>query len=292
MIPLCLVTGFLGSGKTTLLRNLAESHANRGLAFLVNDFGSIDVDGALVHEADQRVVSVAGGSIFCKCLVTEFINVLRSLPERFDPAGVVIEASGIADPRVVRSMLAETGLDQVYDLRSVITVVDPGRLLKLLHTLPNIRHQIEAADLVLINKQDLHPAATIEEAEARIESIHPGLRTQRCSRCRIDLDPFAPGEGGPLAGDYAPCADPNYTRFTLSGDGTSPGDLESGITELGDDIYRLKGFIRSAGETHYVDYAGEGLEVRSARDTSDPGLVVIARGDARDRVQAWIDRLA
>jgi len=291
MIPLCLVTGFLGSGKTTLLRNLAESHAGRGLAFLVNDFGTIDVDGALVHEADERVVSVAGGSIFCKCLVTEFINVLRSLPDRFDPAGVVIEASGIADPRVVRKMLAETGLDQTYDLRSVVTVVDPGRFLKLIHTLPNIRSQVEAADLVLVNKEDIHPVETIKAAEREIESIRPGVRTLRCVQCHVGFDPFGETDRTRADGDYAPCNDPNYARFTIPGDRLSADDLRAGITQLGDDIYRLKGFIGSGSDTHYIDYAGGEIRLRPANEGTDPAIVVIARGDAGQQVQDWIDQL-
>ncbi|GAH03446.1 unnamed protein product, partial [marine sediment metagenome] len=241
MIPLCLITGFLGSGKTTLLRNLADTHAGRGLAFLVNDFGSIDVDGALVHEADRRVVSVAGGSIFCKCLVTEFISVLGSLPGQFDPSGVVIEASGIADPRVIRKMLEETGLDQTYDLRTVVTVVDPERFLKLLHTLPNIRYQVEAADVVLVNKVDLYPGETIEAAEAEIGKISPGAQMRRCVRCETSIDPFADGGGKQGDGDYALCADPNYARFTVPGDQISLDALRAGVTKLGDDIYRIKG---------------------------------------------------
>jgi len=291
MIPLCLVTGFLGSGKTTLLRNLAGSRAGQGLVFLVNDFGAIDVDGALMREADCRVVSVAGGSIFCRCLVTEFIRVLRELPPRFDPAGVVVEASGIADPRVVRKMLSETGLDRTYDLRTVVTVIDPGQLLKLIHTLPNIRTQIEAADLVLVNKEDLHPLATIEAAEAEIAAIHPGVRTLRCVQCRADLDPFAQGGASRGDGDYAPCVDPNYARFTIPGERVSADDLRAGIEQLGDDIYRLKGFIGGGPETHYIDYAGGTLNMRPATEVSIPVIVVIARGGAKQQVQDWINQL-
>lgn len=291
MIPLCLITGFLGSGKTTLLRNLADTHAGRGLAFLVNDFGSIDVDGALMQEADHRVVSVAGGSIFCKCLVTEFISVLGSLPGEFDPSGVVIEASGIADPRVIRKMLEETGLDQTYDLRTVVTVVDPDRLLKLLHTLPNIRHQIEAADVVLINKVDLYPSDTIEAAETEIGKISPGAHMRRCVRCQIALDPFADGGGERGDGDYALCADPNYARFTVPGDRISVDALRAGIGRLGDDIYRIKGFIGGGTGILYVDYSGGEIQTRPAVGDPEQGLVIIARGSAEHRVRSWIQGL-
>lgn len=291
MIPLCLVTGFLGSGKTTLLTNWAESEAGRGVVFLVNDFGEIDVDGALMRGADQHVVSVAGGSIFCRCLVTEFINALADLPERFAPAGVVVEASGIADPRVAGKMLAETGLDRVYDLRAVWTVVDPGRFLKLLHTLPNIRFQVEAADGVLVNKTDLYPGEIIGQAEAEIRAIHPGVRVERCVRCAAEIDPFAPGAARETAGDYAPCADPNYVRFALPGDGISAAALRAGIARLGADIYRMKGFVSGGdGGAQYVDYAGHELETRPAGGESAPGLVVIARADAKDRVREWTDQ--
>lgn len=287
MIPLCLVTGFLGSGKTTLLRNLADAYAGRGLVFLVNDFAKVDVDGALIREAGDQVVSIAGGSIFCTCLVTEFVRVLTDLPERHRPGGVVVEASGIADPRVVRTMLAETGLDRTYALRSVITVVDPARLLKLLHTLPNIRAQIEAADVVLVNKVDLTDSGTLADTLHQIESIKPGAVVHTTRFCKLPLDPFAPGGEGQPDGDYATCRDPRYATMTLPGDRIEVADLRAAIVFLGADLLRIKGFLGTDHDRRYIDYAGRGLEVRPAEDGPENRVVIIVYRAAEARLRAW-----
>ena len=83
MIPLALVTGFLGSGKTTYLKQLIDRYHDRKLVWLVNEFSARDVDAAVLGGETADVVSIAGGSIFCRCLATEFIAHLRDLPARF-----------------------------------------------------------------------------------------------------------------------------------------------------------------------------------------------------------------
>jgi len=112
MIPIGLVAGFLGSGKTTLLARWAERHRGRKLVYLVNDLGTVNVDTAWLEQHHERVASIPGGSIFCRCLVTEFLARLREVIERHDTPespveGVVIEASGMANPLVMADLLRE-----------------------------------------------------------------------------------------------------------------------------------------------------------------------------------------
>ena len=105
MIPICLVTGFLGAGKTTFLKNHIRRTADRRFVYIVNDFSAIDVDGRLIGELDADVISVAGGSIFCRCVVTDFIKTLKSVQMEYDGIeGVIIEASGIASPGVISTL--------------------------------------------------------------------------------------------------------------------------------------------------------------------------------------------
>lgn len=165
MIPITLVTGFLGSGKTTLLKQIIKQNRDRKFVYLINEFSTEDIDGALISNDDTDTITIPGGSIFCKCLVTQFVSQLSKIPEHFSNVErVIIEASGIADPKVIRKMLKETHLSETYELQSVISVIDPLSFLKLLHTLPNIRSQIEAADLVIINKTDLANQAQNDHA--------------------------------------------------------------------------------------------------------------------------------
>ena len=83
MIPIVLVTGFLGCGKTTLLKRFVDLHRERRFLYLVNEFNPQDVDGVLIRSEGVEVIAVPGGSLFCNCLVTDFIRTLTDIAERF-----------------------------------------------------------------------------------------------------------------------------------------------------------------------------------------------------------------
>ncbi|MGC9318501.1 MAG: CobW family GTP-binding protein [Armatimonadota bacterium] len=298
MIPMCLVTGFLGSGKTTLLRHIIARHAGERIVYLVNEFSPLDLDAALLEREDEDVVAIPGGSIFCQCLVTQFVGHLKCIPERFhsreEPVrGVVVEASGIANPMVVEQMLAETRLDEVYDLASVISIVDPGSLPKLVHTLPSIRAQVEAADIVLVNKTDLFEPGQVDAAEAIVREISPQARIIRTVRCRVDLDIFASAHVKTLSGEYACGADPNFARFSVAFEESVDIErLRRELQALEDEIYRAKGFVPTGNGMIYLDMSPAGLTVEPA-DGDEPwqGLVLVARGADHAGTQELVRRI-
>ena len=297
MIPICLVTGFLGSGKTTLLRRIIERHRDERIVYLVNEFSPQDIDGALLADAEEDVVAIPGGSIFCRCLVTEFLGHLQRIPERFHRedapvVGVVIEASGVADPRVIEQMLRETRLDAVYEPASIISVVDPGSLPRLVHTLPNIQAQIEAADVVLINKIDLFPSAEVDATEKIVREISASAKVMRTVRCGVDLELFAGARVRGLEGEYALCADPNYARFAIAfAEPVDAAALRRELEALRDEVYRAKGFVPTAEGLAYLDMSAAALTIERAAPPGGPtGLVVIARGEDHDGVAALARR--
>jgi G3E family GTPase len=270
MIPLTLITGFLGSGKTTLLKHVIERNRTRKIACLVNEFSSLDVDGQILADTAANVMSIPGGSIFCQCLVTQFIGTLKMVAEKFDQPdapleGVVVEASGIADPRAVRQMLEETKLDQVYQLGRIVSVVDPGSFEKLLKTLPNISAQIEACDVALINKIDLYDHSTIQRTERGIKRINTQADIVRTQFACVNLDLFNACDHAALQGQYAPCADPNYLTFRATIDEPVRLDLLlDRLNELRDSVYRIKGFVSVGDACVYIDASEGGVSAMPA----------------------------
>jgi G3E family GTPase len=307
VIPLSLVTGFLGGGKTTLLQRVIEANQGRRLAYIVNEFAEADVDGRLLEIGEDQVVSIPGGSIFCRCLSGEFLRVLQGLPERFeDPEnpleGVIIEASGIADPKVTAKMLEETRLDRVYELRTVVSVIDPATFLKLIHTLPNVISQVEACDVALVNKTDLHDEDTLRRVEQEILRINSRAKIVRTSYCRSEIDLLAAPARSPMEGEYALCRDPNYESVTVPLERpVDPGPLMAELQRVKDDVYRVKGFVPVSDGMLYVDVAAGRLsrrEVAVSADQEDParadgpgGLVFIFAPQARESVEGVIARL-
>ena len=281
MIPICLITGFLGTGKTTLLKRIVEQNRDRKWIYLINEFSALDIDGAIVSEENPNVVSIPGGSIFCKCLVTEFIGQMTKIHEQHpDAEGVVIEASGMADPRVIADMLAETQLDQHFELANIISIVEPRSFLRLIHTLPNIIHQVEAADLVLLNKCDLFDEAQLAETEQAVRNIKAKALLVRCVKGEADFPIFGnSGAHAELHGEYAKCRDPNYSAFTTQHPHPiDPETIKEFILENEEAIYRVKGYLLSLEGPVYFDYSKAGFNIVQEEPKTGFGLAWIVQG--------------
>lgn len=295
MIPIALVTGFLGSGKTTLLESLARRWQDRKIVWLINEFSARDMDASRLAAAGRDVQAIAGGSIFCRCKAAEFIGVLGRLPQQFSPEAVIIEASGMADPSVAEKMLRESGLHRHFEIATVLAVVDPGTFPKLLHTLPNIRAQIETATRVLINKIDLYPPSQIEQTEAQIRALRPGVPIARTCFAEAELDWFGEPAGLEPRGELAPCVDPRFATFET----TLPGELDlerlqQAVASLAGAIYRIKGVAVVAGRACRIDYSGSGWRIEDIPATGSPAaaLVFIARGPQAEAVRRLVREIA
>ncbi|MDD2710447.1 MAG: GTP-binding protein [Verrucomicrobiae bacterium] len=297
MIPLSLITGFLGSGKTTFLKHLVRRYRGRKIVFLVNEYADVDVDGVLMGQESRDVVPIPGGSIFCRCLAGEFIRHLKELPLRFGTpdapvTGVVVEASGMADPRVAGRMLEETGLGGTFSVATSVVVVDPGSFLKLLNTLPSVKAQVEAADLALVNKMDLYSPERMAETETALKKINPKLVSVRTCRCETDSDVFVLPAGLPKAGETAVKADPQYMDLVAA----VPGEFDfvrfaEAVERLRGQVFRIKGFVRIGGELRHVDYTSSGFDLCPMDIPAATELVFILRGRDSAAAQELVKRV-
>ncbi|MGC4960391.1 CobW family GTP-binding protein [Gordonia sp. DT101] len=154
-VPVVLVAGYLGSGKTTLLNHLLRRASGTRIGVLVNDFGSINIDAMLIAGQADGTVSLSNG---CVCCSVDADGVESALTALLRPAAgidvIVIEASGIAEPRALIRMI--TGLaDARLRYGGLAYVVDAAALTDLRRRHPEVDRHIEIADLVVINKADL-----------------------------------------------------------------------------------------------------------------------------------------
>lgn len=266
-IPIYLVVGFLGSGKTTLLKRLVNATASRNFLYVINEFSAVDVDAGQIEKEGGAAIAVAGGSIFCRCLISEFVSVMKKISDGVSvggevvmPGGVVIEASGMADPRSMSKLLSESGLDKSYYVAGVTAIVDPGVLMKLLLVLPNIKGQIQSADLIFFNKIDLHSSEMIDKVTEKVRIINPNARVMYCSYCDIDPElvlKWGGSEAVKLAdADYNKCKDPHFEREALAFESKPP--LKEILDELSGEtegLYRVKGCVECEDGWYFVEWS-------------------------------------
>ncbi|MCB9868056.1 MAG: hypothetical protein H6816_15625 [Phycisphaerales bacterium] len=289
-IPLWVVAGLLGAGKTTLLRRLARATAGQGLAFVVNEFAAVDVDAAAVERAGGQAFVVSGGSVFGRFRASDFARVLERVADGvpalggdiISPSGVVVEASCLSDPRSLPRLLAETGLDARFHVAGVTAVIDPRLLTWPLLALPNIRGQVESADLVLLNKADVRDERTIEAMQRKLGTINPDARVLRCVgaavapsillaesvRCRAGLVDAAFG----CRPDYG-CAR-EWVAFSRP---VAQDELALGLDALGDDLCRAQGIVRTTGGWKALAWHAGALSAADAGTQAESSLALIWR---------------
>jgi cobalamin biosynthesis protein CobW len=162
-----IVTGFLGAGKTTLLARALKGPLSRpDVVFVVNEIGEIGLDGKVLtgFAAAERVVELASGCICCSIEDARFDLAIRELVERYDPALVVIETTGLADPVPLEERVVAAGLG----LDAVITVVDAPMLDVTARQARVVRRQVEAADFIVMTKTDLCSSSELARARKRV----------------------------------------------------------------------------------------------------------------------------
>lgn len=175
-IPTNLITGFLGAGKTTTILQLLKRQAARGTgekwAVLVNEFGEVGIDGALLEGSGATIREVAGG---CMCCVAglPMKMALNTLIARVAPDRLLIETSGLGHPQELIDTLSGEFYDEALDLRTVVTLLDPRKLADARYTEhPIFRDQLTVADIVVANKADLCDAddrARFDDAMAQLD---------------------------------------------------------------------------------------------------------------------------
>lgn len=199
--PVTVITGFLGSGKTTLIRHLMANPHGKKLAVLVNEFGSVGVDGDILKSCadancpEENIVELANGCICCT-VADDFIPTIETLlsrPER--PDHILIETSGLALPKpllkafdwpVIRSRITVDGVIALADAEAVAAgrfAPDPDAVEKQRAADDNLDHdtplgevfedQIACADIVLLTKADLAGDAGLAAARSAIAAEAP-----------------------------------------------------------------------------------------------------------------------
>ncbi len=273
-IPLTPVGGFLGAGKTTLVNHLLAT-ADRRFGVLVNDFGAIAIDAALIAAHDGGVVSLTNGCVCCET-GGDLGAGLAQLATRDPPIDhAIVEASGVGDPwRIAQLALVEPG----FSLDPIVVVADALNLERQLAgrwVADTVRGQLLAAEIVVLNKIDLAPdPAGARAALASLCPMAPVVETRNAAvaigRLSFPVSPRPRFRANPASAHAFP------VWHYLPARPFDRARLRAVLAALPRSILRVKGFCRLDGDpaASLLQFAA-GQWALSLYGEAPPGLVVI-----------------
>ncbi|MFT9398976.1 cobalamin biosynthesis protein CobW [Acetobacter sp.] len=311
-VPVTIITGFLGAGKTTLLRHILHKAQGHRIAVVVNEFGSLGIDGEILRGCgiegcrDDDIVELTNGCLCCT-VADDFLPTMEALLDRADPPEhVVIETSGLALPKpllkafgwpTVRNRMTVDGVITVVDAPAIATgrfADDPDAVAQQRAADPSLDHdnplaevfedQLNAADLIVLNKTDLLSAEELAQVEAEVRRLSPRpIKIIRATEGKVDPAVLL-GLGAAAEADLD--ARPSHHDAE---DGEHEHDdfesfvvpvpeqasVEDFLTQLQDvaatfDVLRMKGFASVYGKPMRLAVQGVGTRFRHEFDQPLP----------------------
>ncbi|RTL73134.1 MAG: GTP-binding protein [Hyphomicrobiales bacterium] len=283
-IPVTLLSGYLGAGKTTVINHLLSRPDGPPITVLVNDFGAINIDARLIADRGADTITLTNGCACCS-IDDDLGSALQAQLARRDVTNrIVIEASGVAEPRrMAQSIAAWPGLQ----LASIVTVLDAANVRarakdKFVGSL--VQRQIEAADMLILNKIDLLDADRIGDVKGWLMRLAPRARTADATNGAVDpadvfsdADSHLEGSAPEQEADHGPHF--HSTTLPLHAAVDVEG-LKRILSRVPSAIHRVKGFVQDTrGRKLLVQCAGRQVRVEPYEARNEPlpmALVCIA----------------
>lgn len=284
MTDLYVLSGFLGAGKTSLLQHVLNSGVDAGTVVLVNEFGTLGLDGKLLERDGLPLYELNSGCICCT-LNDELGKVLQDILKRCHPQRILVEASGVADPANIAQTVNHFP-PETLRLAKCVVVLD-SRMWKRRAILGHLfTDQLSEADLLVLNKTDLLSPEQTMSIEEDVRKAFPNAVIVQTVHGKIRLDDFWPIAPRRLAhGRFLlSCFHESASSFKhLVFTSSHPFDRERLLiilSSLPESLYRAKGQILFRDETTYVDVvSGQISWSRSPEGLQGTCLVFIGGDD-------------
>jgi len=288
-----MIFGFLGSGKTTLVRHLLDARAReRKLAVIVNEFGQVGIDGAILEGEAVDMIQLTSGCLCCT-LKGPLLSAIEELRDKAGIEHVVIEASGVADPEEMIESFSAPEFRASVAIGPFVTVVDTAKFAVMREMLGEFYgSQVAHADIVLLNKTDLASPEQLEAVRAEVAELNPGARIVTTEHCDVDaglvLDALSGWEPGPGEhGHHHHHDHPDFESEVLDAAGpVTRAALESFFAGLPPEVLRAKGFMVVDGAASLVQFTAGQLEITPATLDRVRQMVFIGRDLDRDGLAA------
>ncbi|HIH34650.1 MAG TPA: GTP-binding protein [Nanoarchaeota archaeon] len=278
--PIVIITGYLGAGKTTLLRNVIET-ADKKIAVLMNEFGAVGIDGAVIKGKDVDMIELSGGCVCCS-MTGEFEAAIKEIREKINPELIVIETTGVAEPDAIVGDILENIEGVRLDV--IITIADADSIVRF----PSIGHtgrvQIEMADILILNKTDLVDGAKLEQVENKVKALNANATIFRTKKCNLDtrllfgleIEKTFPGRKQGQEESWHLEGFENFAYFRETK--LDKEKFESFLQDLPREVYRAKGFVLFDDGTYLFNYVGGRHDFEKLTTKHDNEIVFIGQG--------------
>ena len=271
-IPVLVLGGYLGAGKTTLINQILQNATQR-IAVVVNDFGSVNIDAALIAEKHDDTIELTNGCICC-AVGESLADVLFTIADRSSlPELVIIEASGVANPASIAAFAHIEGFHHLGNVvlvdatQALETSKDPlvGRTFAL---------QVQAAHLLAITKSDEATDSVISEVRTIVSSLAPStplVLTTSATLSSLIMN-LAPREESAVTETHT-----EFSTTTLSHvSAKDEKQLLAFLQNFPPNVVRAKGIVELAnGDRRLVQKVGSTISI-SQTELPTTGLVLIS----------------
>lgn len=277
-IPFHIISGFLGSGKTTFLKRIIEKYAGEyKIGIIQNEFAPANIDGAELKNSgkDFQLLEINNGSVFCVCLLGNFVRSLEKFIDEHQPEILIIEASGLSDTTAISEVVSSGSLAEKIYLASNWCIVDAVNFRKTGLMKQRVFHQLRMADFVVINKTDLLET-NIENLRVEIKKSNPFAKILESSFCNFEFDLGKTAINKFYFGEMKSLPRPSVNSMVIK---TSRKISEKALSDFlitwAPKAYRIKGFVNiREGETIAVQCTFDNIETRMVKGSFHPTEVV------------------
>jgi G3E family GTPase len=302
--PFYILCGSLGAGKTTLLMRLLEYWKAQGrrTGVLMNEAGSVSIDGPRAGTLAEQVMNLAGGCVCCDTKEDLSWGIAQLVRDHGSDV-LILECSGLADPAEVVDAVTDAYTARLASLERVIALLHPVSTEESHSSAYVTTQAIRCADELILNKRDLYVPGHWERFRAGIVEQNPYARLWETSHARLDAaDLLAPHPSRkPIAptnvlfGKAHSSSRQRATYHPIAITVPLPGPLNrqrflAWIKTIPKELERAKGYFRfgSEPELQEFQYALPGqstITPVTLLDEPNPVLVLIGRGYDLDRLQ-------
>lgn len=302
-IPVTVIGGFLGAGKTTLVNHILSGDHGLKVAVMVNDFGAVNIDAALITSKEGDLYSLSNGCVCCgmnQGLVEQLEELLAA---RADIDHIVIEASGVADPARIMDTVRYARFAGRLRGDAIVVVVDAAGFNDAIAAAPGLAEaQVGSADLLILNKTDLVSRAALDAWRAGW--TYPDTRLVETTNAHVPFDILFAGEIFPRAVASPFSATPVHEQAESvtwrHGGQIDAKRLHAVLAALPTGLFRAKGLVAASdGRVFTVHVVGTRVSfeptARVPENLGEKNLIVLigfGRNLPFERVLADLDACA